>query len=37
MNYQKSALFQQLRNRRLHIGGSRYEVGQIFLSLWYTA
>jgi hypothetical protein len=30
-------LSQQLRNRRLYVGGSRYEVGQIFLSLWYTA
>jgi hypothetical protein len=30
-------VFQQLRNRRLYVGGSRYEVGQIFLSLWYTA
>src|SRR5262249_44346029 len=29
--------FQQLRNRRLYVGNSPYEVGQIFLSLWYTA
>jgi hypothetical protein len=34
---QKRVVCQQLRNRRLYVGGSRYEVGQIFLSLWYTA
>jgi len=31
---QKRMVCQQLRNRRLYVGGSRYEVGQIFLSLW---